>query len=547
MTESAPRVRIALALLLALFAGRLLHTAASQSFTIDEPGYVGTGLQLWRTGDYDFARVLQFHPPLAFHLASVPLLFMDLGDAASQPRVGPALLREGGPPLQRLRLASRLPFVLATVWGALLCFLWAREAASPGAGLLAAFLYSFSPSFLAYGPLAHSDALIAVLTLQALYTLWRWERRPSAGRLVACGVSLGLALVAKLSAVLLLPAFGLELLRAAWRGGSAFPAAAPTARLARAAGVLAALGALSLAVIWLAYGGSFALSSDPTGRFPQLPLPGWLRALLWVGDANDQPRAYFFLGSLRRGGDALFMPVAFLSKEAIGWLALVAGALVLLATRRASRLAGFLAIPCAIYVFILVVWLDVPLGYRYALPLVGLLCVLAGAELWPPAPGWRRHAVWAACALLALESLSVHPHYLAFFNRAVGGPANGHTLLLDSNLDWGQDVTTLARALERHGNPPVWLALFAAEDPARLGVRGAPLIGCAPVSGWLAISANVRFGLYAAHNYMAPPTPGCYAWLDAYPPVAVPGGSIYLFELPPSAGAAPSPALFSPR
>ena len=68
------KLRLALALLIALFAARLLHEAATESFTIDEPGYVGTGLQLWHTGDYHFARVLSFHPPLAFHLASVPLV-----------------------------------------------------------------------------------------------------------------------------------------------------------------------------------------------------------------------------------------------------------------------------------------------------------------------------------------------------------------------------------------------------------------------------------------------------------------------------------------
>jgi hypothetical protein len=524
---------IALSLLLALFAARLLHTAASKSLTFDEPHYIGTGLQLWHTGDYHFSRVLQFHPPLAFHLASVPLLFMDVGDATNAPSVGAALLGEGGPPLAAVRFASRLPFVLIAVWGALLCFLWVREAASPGAGLLAAFLFSFSPSFLAHGSLAHTDALVSVLVIQALYTLWRWERRPSAGRLALCGLSLGLALAAKLSALLVAVAFACELLRLALRAHPAVGSGALPARLARAAGALAALAACSVFVLWLAYGGSFALAADPGGRFPDVPLPGYLRALMFVDAANQLPRPYFFLGELRSGGDALYMPVAFLTKEPLGLIALVAGAGALLAARRrAPRLAGFLAIPCALYFVTLVFWVDVPLGYRYALPLVGLVCVLAAAELWPPPDGLARKAALAACAALALESAWIHPHYLAFFNAAAGGPANGRRLLLDSNLDWGQDVTTLARELHAHGDPPVWLALFAAEDPARDGIRGRPLPGCAKVAGWLAISANVRFGLYRAHNYLAPPIPHCYDWLDAYEPVARPGWSIFLYRLP---------------
>src|SRR5262245_11717779 len=177
---------------------------------MDEPGYIGTGLYLWRTGDYHFSRVLQFHPPLAFHLASVPLLFLDTDDAASQPRVARALLDRGEPRPEVWRFAARLPFVLLACWGAALCFLFAREVAGDAAGLLAAFLFSFSPSFLAHGALAHSDILVAVLSLQALYALWRWERAPSLRRLVACGLALGLALAAKLSATLLVPVFAFE-------------------------------------------------------------------------------------------------------------------------------------------------------------------------------------------------------------------------------------------------------------------------------------------------------------------------------------------------
>ena len=59
---------VGLALLLAVFGARLLDAAAHNAFTIDEPAYVGTGLYLWQSGDYHYARVLHFHPPLAFHL-----------------------------------------------------------------------------------------------------------------------------------------------------------------------------------------------------------------------------------------------------------------------------------------------------------------------------------------------------------------------------------------------------------------------------------------------------------------------------------------------
>ena len=96
----------------------------------------------------------------------------------------------------------------------------------------------------------------------------------------------------------------------------------------------------------------------------------------------------------------------------------------------------------------------------------------------------------------------------ALFNALVGGPRNGHHYLLDANLDWGQGVPALARDLAERGNPPVWLALFAAENPASHGIRGRKLRGCEPVQGVVVISANVRMGLYHAHNYLKRPEPG---------------------------------------
>lgn len=50
--------------------------------------------------------------------------------------------------------------------------------------------------------------------------------------------------------------------------------------------------------------------------------------------------------------------------------------------------------------------------------------------------------------LLATSStLRNHPHQLAYFNEASGGPQNGYRHLLGSNLDWGQDALIVQRFL----------------------------------------------------------------------------------------------------
>ncbi|GHT14958.1 hypothetical protein FACS1894170_12360 [Planctomycetales bacterium] len=39
---------------------------------------------------------------------------------------------------------------------------------------------------------------------------------------------------------------------------------------------------------------------------------------------------------------------------------------------------------------------------------------------------------------------------MSYFNELAGGPKNGHKYILDSNIDWGQDVFALKKWIEKH-------------------------------------------------------------------------------------------------
>ena len=73
--------------------------------------------------------------------------------------------------------------------------------------------------------------------------------------------------------------------------------------------------------------------------------------------------------------------------------------------------------------------------------------------------------VLAAAGWYGVSVARVHPHYLAYFNEAAGGPANGYRLLVDSNLDWGQDLKGLGPWLAAHGIPRAKLSYFGTADP----------------------------------------------------------------------------------
>jgi hypothetical protein len=92
------------------------------------------------------------------------------------------------------------------------------------------------------------------------------------------------------------------------------------------------------------------------------------------------------------------------------------------------------------------------IGHRHMMPIYPVLFVLAGANVF-----WLRSArpllqmglVILLCVTM-IESLAVRPHYLAFFNQFMGGPRNGYRYLINSSLDWGQDLPGLKAWLEKN-------------------------------------------------------------------------------------------------
>jgi hypothetical protein len=161
-----------------------------------------------------------------------------------------------------------------------------------------------------------------------------------------------------------------------------------------------------------------------------------------------------------------------------------------------------------------------------------LLHLLVAIRLVPEDRSWRRAAISVALLWLVISVARIHPHYLAYFNELIGGPARGYRVLVESSLDWGQSLPALADYLHERGDPPAKIAYYGPERPSHYGIAAERLEGCQPVSGVVAISANVLRGLYSIENPFARPPEGCYEWLSAYEPVATPGYSILVYDIP---------------
>jgi hypothetical protein len=168
---------------------------------------------------------------------------------------------------------------------------------------------------------------------------------------------------------------------------------------------------------------------------------------------------------------------------------------------------GRLYATAPLLVLIVVYWTfslrsNLNIGHRHILPTYPPLFILAGAAgLWfrPPAARRDKRAkatvavpsrpsvqsamriiILLAMAGAILESLLIWPDYLAYFNVLAGGPRQGYRRLVDSSLDWGQDLKELKGWLDAHpadneDSQRVYLSYFGTARPAYYDIKAQPL------------------------------------------------------------------------
>ena len=175
--------------------------------------------------------------------------------------------------------------------------------------------------------------------------------------------------------------------------------------------------------------------------------------------------------------------------------------------------------------------------FRYALPALGPLYVFAAGAVALPggAPLWQRLLVVGWLGWTIASSASVFPHSLSYFNELAGGPRGGPEHLLDSNIDWGQDLWYLKRWLQRHGGEQsLFVAYFGLVSPRWYGIsfRLPPAV---PTPGTYAVSVNclygIHFPIYAGDGTRVTRTHA--QWLRYLQPVDRAGYSIWIYRVSP--------------
>jgi 4-amino-4-deoxy-L-arabinose transferase-like glycosyltransferase len=535
--KDARHLAVALLLLALFFAqGWLFIRAHAQTY--DEAVHLAAGYSYLATGDF---RLDAEHPPLVKALQALPLFIGYRLPFDPDPRlwqdaqgflIGRDFLYGSAVPADRMLTLARLVNLLLGGWLLVIVGWWAFRLWGRGAALAALALGSFDPNLIAHSSLVTTDVGVSAFMLSTVYLLWEYVQAPRWGLLAATGLSAGVALVSKFSALLLVPIlFLIAVLLIGTDRSLVVPRGTtphwPRHRLIHATstvGIILAVSALVIPAVYLFEGWGPWLSG--------------LRHLLAIAQAG---RSSFYMGEYSYEGWWSYYLGAFLLKTPLGTLALVVLALGLQTARaRLTWPAAVFLLSPVIVVFAVTTQSRVAVGLRYILPVYPFLFVLAGRVATVP---WRRSRLavglaYASLLVAVLSSLRVSPHQLAYFNELVGGPDRGYRYLLDSNLDWGQDLKGVRAYMDREKLPIIYLSYFGTAPPAYYGIRHQFVPGSWPLE-WpiqtetvpldaprkiLAISANNLQDLFHSSHPL-------FEWLRAREPIATIGHSIFVYDL----------------
>jgi len=271
------------------------------------------------------------------------------------------------------------------------------------------------------------------------------------------------------------------------------------------------------------FGGDGVLARGMGALLREAPLPHtFLEGVVYTALLGRHGQLAFLHGQWRTHGWWYYFPLAFVLKYPPPFVLMgAAGLLSLLrfpTVPRARKIA--LSLPPLVLVGVAMSQ-SIDIGVRSVLPLAPFAALWGGAALAAARGSLARGFAVGAVALSALSGLACFPDFLAYFNPLLGGTRAADRWLVDSNLDWGQDLPALAAAVRRRGISELRLAYFGAGVPAHWGIPATD--ATRPGPGWYAISRTSLAGLW--------PPGDPFAWLRARTPVELVGGSIALFEI----------------
>jgi hypothetical protein len=373
------------------------------------------------------------------------------------------------------------------------------------------FLFTNLPAVLAHAGLATTDmALTAMLGACLLATIW-WFEDPSLSRAALLGVAGGLALLSKFSSMPFFAAAAVCHLRYVFRAR------------ARHAWTLAAAIGIACVVVWAGYRFSFG---PVRGTGPVRFAPEFFSGLKTVRWHNRIGHLSYLMGDFRTTGFPLYYIAALAVKTPLPYLLLLLAGAVACA-RRLRDMRYLLPVSSALGILAVAMFLGrINIGIRHILPVyLGFSLVAAVGAVEILQSRKFRLAGVALLGWLFVASAVAHPDYLAYFNELAG--REPEKILIDSDLDWGQDMKRLGERLHALGAQRV---AFNPMLTIRVENYGFPTIEKfspdAPAHGWNA--AHITPLKFMEYEFRVQ-HPGLKFWPDGIRPVERVGKGVLLW------------------
>lgn len=565
---------------------------------MDEVAHIPAGYSYIKYGDY---RLNPEHPPLLKDLAGIPMQFLSLTFPANEQfwttgangqwEAGWRFLYLPQNNTEAMLFWSRFPIILLSLLLGFVIFKWAKELFGAKAGLLALVLYAFDPNILGHNHYVTTDLGIAAFSVFAFYFFIRYLKNPGWKTILLAGIFFGFAQLAKFSAVLVIPVFGLALIlyALARKEKLDFPFLG-SSKIKKfwlqklyfyitSFVVVLVIGGIVVGIVYelntykmpaekihqlidtQLYGGTqkmvtpylHKMAGNPVLRPYAQYLTGFFMVFGRVAGGNTT----FFFGQVTNQSFREYFPLVFLIKEPLPTLALLLLSIAtgfaiwlkknlpdfpkIVWTNIKDYLSGHIAefsMLCFIglYGYVSITG-NLNIGFRHLFPIFPFMYILISKEVFAfekriskNYAKFFRGFVLALVFWLVTETALAFPNYLAYFNEAVGGPKNGYKYVTDSNVDWGQDLKRLAKFVEENDIQKIRVDYFGGGDVIHyLGDKAVIWHSdSGQEPGWYAISATfLQNSLYYKITEGKPD----YEWLRERKPTAEIGGSILIYKV----------------
>ncbi len=497
-----------------------------ESSTWDETHYFGLGKYLINNMKWDVPGTI-LHPPLSFYISSIPMMFVSsdnkeiwqyndkpniefLGEADNHR--GQTLLSSALNKNNRLLNSSRAMIILISLLSGLYIYLWSNAIYGKKGALLSLFFFAFSPNLLAHSHLATPDMVLTTFFFIAVFYYWKNLETQKRKHAVTGGFFLGLALMSKFTGVLLFPLLLVILCIYRFKGE----------KINFIDNTLY-IGT-GLFILLLGYG---------------FDITPYIQGITFQLQHANSGHSSFLMGEHSSSGWWYYYIIAFLIKTPIPTLILLFTVLLFTAVKfnPKSYASEYSLIVPIIFILLFFSVMHQSIGLRYILPVYPFIFVLTGKITQVKTVKKREKLALLLVMLWYISgTLGMNNHYLAYFNEFVHGPENGYKYLVDSNLDWGQDLPGLKKYMEKNEIKHIYLSYYGTDLPERYGINytwmPSPLYAESPgedglripLEGFLAVSATNLQGLYFNNNEL-------YAWLKNCNPIAKIGYSIFIYDM----------------